>query len=318
MIDERFHVEVASWQADEAHLRCVREQVFLVEQQVPEHEEWDALDAPSVHALARAHDGTPIGTGRLTPERMIGRMAVLRDWRGRGVGDAILRTLIEQARARGWTELTLRSQTHAVAFYERLGFVREGGEFMEAGIPHYLMRARLDPVAARPPQPLPPAPPSALLRAEGAAEAQACVDRIAADARHRLWIYTRDLDRALLDREAFLDQIKRLAVSGRGAGVRILVHEPAIAVRDGHRLLSLASRLSSYVSLRKPVAEQDRHDPGAFIANDVGGYFHRTLASRFEGEGNTHGPGRHRQLVEYFNQVWERSEEDPELRRMAL
>jgi predicted GNAT family N-acyltransferase len=318
MIDESFHVEVASWEADQPHLRTVREQVFLVEQRIPENEEWDALDAPSIHALARASDGTPIGTGRLTPERMIGRMAVLREWRGKGVGDAILRTLMEQARARGWTELTLRSQTHAVPFYARLGFVREGEEFEEAGIPHCVMRARLDAPEGRPSQPLPEAPASEILRAEGAAEAQACIDRIATDARHRLWIYTRDLDRTLLDREAFLEQVKRLALSGRGAGVRILVHEPAIAVRDGHRLLSLATRMSSYITLRKPVSEQDRHDPSAFIANDVGGYFHRTLASRFEGEGNTHGPGRHRQLLEYFNQVWERSEEDPELRRMAL
>ena len=318
MIDESFNVEVASWQADQPYLRAVREQVFLVEQRVPENEEWDALDAPSIHALARASDGTPIGTGRLTPEKMIGRMAVLRDWRNKGVGDAILRTLLEQARARGWTELTLHSQTHAVPFYARLGFVQEGEEFEEAGIPHYVMRARLDAPEGRPAQPLPEVPASEILHADGAAEAQACIDRIAADARHKLWIYTRDLDRILLDREAFLDQVKRLALSGRGAGVRIIVHEPAIAVRDGHRLLSLATRMSSYVSLRKPVSEQDRHDPSAFIANDVGGYFHRTLASRFEGEGNTHGPGRHRQLLEYFNQVWERSEEDPELRRMAL
>ena len=318
MIDESFHVEIANWERDRAALRAVREAVFIVEQRVPDDEEWDALDAGSVHALARAADGTPVGTGRLTPEHTIGRMAVSRDWRGRGVGDAILRTLLEQARARGWRDLVLHAQTHALAFYERHGFVREGDEFDEAGIPHYVMRTRLEPAEARPATALPPVPASELLRAETALEAQACIDRIARDARHRLWIYSRDLERLLLDREPFLEEVKRVSLSGRGAGILILLHDPAAAVRDGHRLLHFAARMSSYVHLRKPVSDEDRHHPSAFVLNDVGGYFHRTLASRFDGEGNTHNPGRHRQLVEYFSQVWERSEEDPELRRMSL
>ncbi|HVF36233.1 MAG TPA: GNAT family N-acetyltransferase [Candidatus Saccharimonadia bacterium] len=318
MIDESFRVEIASWERDREQLRAVRESVFIVEQRVREDEEWDALDANSVHALARAGDGTPIGTGRLTPERMIGRMAVLKDWRGRGVGDAILRTLLEQARSRGWRELELHSQTHAIEFYQRHGFAREGDEFEEAGVAHFTMRAQLEPAEGRPATALPAVPDSEPLGAATALEAQACIDRIARDARHHLWIYSRNLDRALLDREAFIDQVRRLSLSGRGAGVRILLHEPATAVRDGHRLLHFAARLSSYVQLRKPVADQDRHHPAAFVLNDVGGYFHRTLASRFDGEGNRHGPGRHRQLLEFFNQVWERGEEDPELRRMAI
>jgi predicted GNAT family N-acyltransferase len=318
VIDESFHVEVANWDADRDALRAVREAVFIVEQRVPESEEWDALDAVSVHALARAADGTPIATGRLTPERMIGRMAVLRDWRGRGAGDAVMRVLLEQARARGWNELTLNSQKYAIPFYERFGFACEGEEFEECEIVHRRMRAALEPAPGRPSAPLPPAPESMLLRAEGVAEAQACVDRIVAGARHRLWFYTRDLDRALLDREPVLAGIKRVVLSGRGAEVRIIVHEPAAALRDGHRLVHFASRMSSYIHIRRPVAEEDRHNPSAFVLNDDGGYFHRTLASRFEGEGNTHGPGRHRQLLDYFGQVWERSEEDPELRRMAL
>ena len=318
MIDEAFTVEVANWDADREALRAVRTAVFIVEQRVPDEEEWDALDAGSVHALARAPDGTPIATGRLTPERMIGRMAVVREWRGRGAGDAILRTLVEQARARGWNELSLHAQVHAIPFYQRHGFASEGEAFDEAGIPHRLMRARFEPLAGREPAPLPPAPASEILRAEGLVDAQACVDRIVAGASHKLWIYTRDLDRALLDREPLLAELRRIALSGRGAGIRVIVHEPAAALRDGHRLLPFAARMSSYVQLRKPVSEEDRHDPSAFILNDSGGYFFRTLASRFEGEGNTHGPGRHRQLLEYFGQVWERSEEDPELRRMSL
>ena len=78
-------------------LRAVRETVFVEEQKVPIEDEWDALDPECVHVIARALDGRAIGTGRLTPEHKIGRMAVLPEWRGKGVGDAMLLALVEEA-----------------------------------------------------------------------------------------------------------------------------------------------------------------------------------------------------------------------------
>ena len=80
-----------------------------------------------------------MGTGRLLPDGHIGRMAVLRDWRGRGVGGAILVALVERAAARGMRRLVLNAQTHAVSFYARYGFTALGDEFMEADIPHVAM-----------------------------------------------------------------------------------------------------------------------------------------------------------------------------------
>ena len=96
MINADFTVEPANWTADSAELRRVRHAVFVIEQAVPEDEEWDELDAVSQHVIARDPAGQPIGTGRLTPKGTIGRMAVVLDWRGRGVGDSILRVLLEQ------------------------------------------------------------------------------------------------------------------------------------------------------------------------------------------------------------------------------
>lgn len=112
------------------------------EQGVPVELEWDEYDAPSLHVLAEA-DGDPIGTGRLLPDDQIGRMAVLPNWRGRGVGSAILVALIELAAARGSTVVCLNAQTRAQAFYLRHGFVAEGEEFPDAGIPHIRMRRKL-------------------------------------------------------------------------------------------------------------------------------------------------------------------------------
>jgi predicted GNAT family N-acyltransferase len=137
-----FRVRRAQWQRDQPALRKVREAVFVVEQQVPLELEWDELDAVSQHVLAETAAGEPIGTGRLLPDGHVGRMAVLSEWRGRQVGSRLLQHLIEAAREAGMPEIVLHAQSHAVGFYARHGFAPEGGPFLEAGIPHQLMRLR--------------------------------------------------------------------------------------------------------------------------------------------------------------------------------
>jgi predicted GNAT family N-acyltransferase len=286
---------------------------------VPREDEWDDLDARSVHALARDAHGKPIGTGRLTPERKIGRMAVLRDWRGRGVGEALLRTLMEQAQARHWPELSLNAQVAAVPFYARAGFVAEGEEFLEAGIVHRTMRRQLDPppAAVRAGDALLGSPGSRKVEVGSLDEACRFVDELLAATRHRLWIYTRDLDRLLLDREPVLEAVRRIALSGRGAEIQILVQDGASAVRDGHRLLHLAARLPTFIHLRTPVVPEDRQYAPAFLLADNGGFYLRPIGSRFDGEGHSASPGLQAGLLNYFNQVWQRSEPDPELRRLS-
>lgn len=128
------------WHAAGDLLRAVRKTVFVVEQSVPEQLEWDGLDEQCIHVLAETAAGEAIGTGRLLPDGHIGRMAVLKHWRGKGVGSAILEELIAAARERGFESAALNAQTHALGFYARLGFEVVGDEFMEAGIPHRTMR----------------------------------------------------------------------------------------------------------------------------------------------------------------------------------
>jgi predicted GNAT family N-acyltransferase len=141
--DTRFTVRTASWPDDMVSLRAIRAAVFVVEQNVPEELEWDGLDPDCLHALAEDRTGTPIGCGRLLPDGHIGRMAVLSDWRGAGVGAALLSYLIGLARARGDREVLLNAQEHAVPFYSRFGFEPTGDPFDEAGIPHRAMRRAL-------------------------------------------------------------------------------------------------------------------------------------------------------------------------------
>ena len=100
--------------------------------------EWDEFDPQSRHVMAMA-DGVPIGTGRLLPDGHIGRMAVLREWRGRGAGSALLTGLMDIARALGMRRVLLNAQVQALPFYLRHGFQAEGEEFLDAGIPHLRM-----------------------------------------------------------------------------------------------------------------------------------------------------------------------------------
>lgn len=128
-------VRIADWQKDNADLRRIREAVFIAEQAVPPEQEWDADDVEAVHFLA-LEDGYAIGTARLLADGQIGRVAVLRDWRGMNVGDALMQAVIAEAERRGLREQKLTAQVHATRFYERLGFEVVSEEFLEAGIPH--------------------------------------------------------------------------------------------------------------------------------------------------------------------------------------
>lgn len=135
---------VTTWGADRPLLQAVRRKVFVVEQQVPEEEEWDEDDLVAVHVLA-TRNREPVGTARLTPAGKIGRMAVLSEVRSHGVGRRLLDLLVREASHRGMIQLHLNAQVQAIPFYEKAGFKAEGSIFLEAGIPHRRMHRTLVP-----------------------------------------------------------------------------------------------------------------------------------------------------------------------------
>jgi predicted GNAT family N-acyltransferase len=132
-------IELLDWPSAMKEAKRIRFDVFVEEQRVPAEIELDEHDARCVHALAYI-DGRAIGTARLLPDGHLGRMAVLRAWRGQGAGRALLRALIEEARRRGDRQVLLSSQVHALGFYRAEGFQPEGPVYEEAGIPHQAMR----------------------------------------------------------------------------------------------------------------------------------------------------------------------------------
>lgn len=131
-----FSVVAVDWHSADAALGEIRRRVFIDEQSVPEALEWDGLDEDAVHVLASDGANQPIGCARLLPHGKIGRMAVLPEWRGHGVGRTMLEKLIALARAQGLSEISLSAQAHAIPFYEQAGFRVCSEMYDDAGIPH--------------------------------------------------------------------------------------------------------------------------------------------------------------------------------------
>ncbi|MGB5178433.1 MAG: GNAT family N-acetyltransferase [Gammaproteobacteria bacterium] len=134
-----FQLVEGCWQRHKQSLAAVRCQVFVVEQHVPESLELDAHDPHCHHVLVCDARGQPVGAGRIKADGHIGRMAVLQDCRGQGIGTAMLAALLAYASKHGHTRVCLHAQLSAVSFYARSGFVECGEPFMEAGIPHRRM-----------------------------------------------------------------------------------------------------------------------------------------------------------------------------------
>jgi len=294
-------VALADYAREHAQVHAVRTTVFVEGQGVPARLERDALDPLSTHVLARDSDGTPVGTARLTPERRIGRMAVLESHRGRGIGEAMLAALVAHARAEGWPEVGLHAQLHALPFYARAGFVPCGPVFTEAGILHRHMVRRL-----------PGASP-----VEDVDAAAAVVVALAGHARRGLGIYSRALDPGLLDRRDVVDALRRFATRPGRCQVRVLLQDAGSPQREDAPLLALAQRLPSVFEFRQTSDPVDDRYPSAYVFNDTGGALFRPLGQRFEGEGGIEAGHVARRLAHAFDPVWERSRPCTELRALG-
>lgn len=140
-----FTVSLVCWHDGEPLLRAIREAVFVREQGVPAELEWDEIDATCRHALALSLKGDAIGCGRILPNGHIGRISVMPQWRKQKVGTAIMEALLNEAHSRGYKIVDVDAQTHAVPFYESFGFIRQGEQFIDAGLPHIKMKLELKP-----------------------------------------------------------------------------------------------------------------------------------------------------------------------------
>lgn len=318
-----FNIELASWAVDETPLREVRTVVFINEQNVPEEEEFDDDDITATHFLAKAFDGRPVGTARLTTDGRIGRVAVIAEWRGKQVGRALMRTVMETASNMHMEYLRLASQVQAIAFYEDFGFRAEGEAFDDAGIPHRWMscQLQLEPVNHRQPGRLKsqlPANATAQPREfQGLGEyRQAVLDLLTATT-NQLLIYSRDLEPLVLGEPAIVQQIQRLANGAAQPQIRIIVQDPDTAIKEGHLLLPLAQRKPGVIDFRLP-SKDFKNYPSAFMVGDAQHGIYRDNGGYPAGELHFAERTFARPLCDYFSRVWDFGRHDSNFRALNL
>lgn len=132
---ENFVVYSGSWTELEQHAKLIRTEVFIQEQNISENDEWDVQDGISLHFIVYDQN-QPIATARLLENNSIGRVAVLKPYRGKGVGQLLMQQIIQIAKDQNRLMLKLSAQVYAKQFYENLGFKLSGEEYLDCGIPH--------------------------------------------------------------------------------------------------------------------------------------------------------------------------------------
>ncbi len=142
---------------------------------------------------------------------------------------------------------------------------------------------------------------------------------LAQQARHQLDIFSQTLDAGLYDNDAFERAVFDLARLHPSTRIRILVQDVSAALHNGHRLLRLSQNLTSSVFIRKP-SRDHRDEQGAFMIADGVGYMHRVVGNQYSYNAiaNFMAPQQAGQLGDYFNQVWEHAQQDPQLRRLYV
>ena len=321
MNNRDYSLREAIWPDDRPLLRQVREAVFVEEQGVPLEMEWDDDDIMAYHLLALDSALNPIGTARLLGSGQIGRMAVLPEWRNRGIGSALLARLLERAEATGLHKLFLHAQAGAEAFYAKAGFRPIGKVFYEADIPHRKMLLLSDGEEMEEPSielnlPL-LGDTNDLFHLHNADEHLIHAAAMLRQAKRDLAIFSRDLDPPVFDQALFIEAFKALALRSRFSRIRILLQENTLVLQQGHRLVELAQRLPSVIEIRQPNEDFIDH-PENFLLIDDCGYLHRKSAENHGGIACYHNRHRVNRLLALFDDAWESGVPDRELARLYL
>jgi predicted GNAT family N-acyltransferase len=135
-------IAIIDWETEASAARSISEKVFIQEQLVPIADEWDEHDKTATHFVVFDSDNrqNPIACARLLNDGQVGRVAVLKHHRQKGIGEALIRHIIHFATQQDYPTLFLHAQTQTIEFYRKLGFTDYGETFMDAGIPHIAMK----------------------------------------------------------------------------------------------------------------------------------------------------------------------------------
>lgn len=166
------------------------------------------------------------------------------------------------------------------------------------------------------PQPQPP-PEHELLHFDTRAGNRDVAAQLAGRVRRTIAILTPDLEAPVYDAQPIIDAVAKLATRSRFCEVRILVGDSGFAVRHGHRLIETARRFTSTVQMHRPAAQHRNFSEG-FMVVDESGYLYKPAANRYEGTAALRDGARCRELLKHFQEIWDASVPDPELRRLHI
>ena len=322
------HAVKVEWSTHREKLRAIRQRVFIEEQSVPLELEWDGLDDEATHFLALNEMGLALGTARLlTSTGQIGRMAVLKEQRGRDIGQQLLKAAIDHAVAVGLERVFLHAQMHAEGFYRKSGFRPVGSEFMEAGIPHIEMELAL-PIPFKPStrdRGLPLVNPAAGTQKDlpktsrtfqSESDCRDAVVELIALARRKVLILSPNLDTAVFAHQPTLAAMSEFARRSRHTSATILVGDTKAIAEIAHPLLELARRVPSKIEMRRL---PDEHvQPRNFIVVDDAAIWVQTDPQTYVGWLNSNDRVEARRLSDEFTALYNRSTDDPELRLLTL
>ena len=138
-----FQIQSGDWNELQHDAQFIRRSVFVQEQNISEDDEWDDQDPISLHFVVYDQNQA-IATARLLENHSIGRVAVLKQYRGKSIGQLLMQHIIQVAAEQKREFLKLSAQVYATGFYENLGFMVEGDEYLDCGIPHIDMSMSLN------------------------------------------------------------------------------------------------------------------------------------------------------------------------------
>ena len=149
-------------------------------------------------------------------------------------------------------------------------------------------------------------------------ETRAAAVEIASQAARSLTIFTQDLEPGIYDHDSFMEVAKRLVLSKRYGRIRLLLADPGRAMRNGNRFVYLARRLNTYIAFRNVHPDYREAHGDAYVIADDQALLYRADASNWEGIADTHAPAVAQRYLTKFDEIWEASEVQAELRDLRL
>jgi predicted GNAT family N-acyltransferase len=324
----RVHAVRVDWSGNQTKLRQIRERVFIAEQGISRDLEWDGNDEDADHFLALNEAGQPLGTARLLKSGQIGRMAVLTEHRGLGIGRQLLDEAVHHATTIGLTRVFLHAQRSAEEFYRKSGFRPCGEEFLEANIPHIEMVLEL-PIPFVAPERTGSEKivnrdatsselrPSRMIMFDSELDCRAAVERVLDNARRTAFLLSPFLDPAMFATEQCLVLVSNFARRSRHTSLQILVDDTKAIAANSHPMLELARRLPSKILIRRLPGDREPVKR-SFLVVDGEAVWLQPEYDAYVGWTNLHDRVEARRLHDDFTWLFERSSEDPELRLLSL